>query len=53
MEVSLVTDHQEELRRSKKYDNHLTDEEKALLEKNKRKKRIKIYHLITFVKYFF
>ena len=49
MEVSLVTDHQEELRRSKKYDNHLTDEEKALLEKNKRKKKRIIISIICLI----
>jgi len=49
MEVSLVTDHQEELRRSKKYENHLTDEEKALLEKNKRKKKRIIISIICLI----
>lgn len=41
-----MTDNQEELRRSKKQDNELTDEEIALLEKSRKKKKRFIFTII-------
>ena len=41
-----MTDNQEELRRSKKQDNELTDEEIALLEKSRKKKKRLIFTII-------
>lgn len=41
-----MTDNQEELRRSKKQDNELTDEEIALLEKSRKKKKRLIFTIV-------